>query len=169
MTARPPVHRLKPPHTPRHRFITSKVFVLSTVYCVIFVGVAPGRPRLSTVEFAHVYEITSKDKGGSNGRSGGTAPSQRTGPPLPSKRNFSLSVWSVLCAFSALLLLAGQQEGHPPCKKLSGGMLAWLSVWVKVQICIWPSCCHCHSLSLLIRLCIEFHLQLTVQRHSACL
>jgi len=24
-------------------------------------------------------------------------------------------------------------------KKLSGGMLAWLCVWVKVQICIWPS------------------------------
>jgi len=29
-----------------------------------------------------------------------------------------------------------------------GGMLAWLCVWVKVQICIWPSWCHCHSLSL---------------------
>jgi len=27
-------------------------------------------------------------------------------------------------------------------------MLTWLSVWVKVQICIWPSWCHCHSLSL---------------------
>jgi len=25
--------------------------------------------------------------------------------------------------------LVGQQEGHPACKKLSGGMLAWLSVW----------------------------------------
>jgi len=23
--------------------------------------------------------------------------------------------------------------------KLSGGMLAWLSVWGEVQICIWPS------------------------------
>jgi len=29
-------------------------------------------------------------------------------------------------AFSALTLLVGQQEGHPACKKLSGGMLAWL-------------------------------------------
>ena len=38
-------------------------------------------------------------------------------------------------------------EGHLACKKLSGGMLAWLCVWVKVQICIWPSSCHCHSLS----------------------
>jgi len=43
------------------------------------------------------------------------------------------------CAFSALTLLVGLQEGHPACKKLSGGMLAWLCVWVKVQIYIWPS------------------------------
>jgi len=32
-------------------------------------------------------------------------------------------------AFSALTLLVGQQEGHPACKKLSGGVLAWLSDW----------------------------------------
>jgi len=31
---------------------------------------------------------------------------------------------------------------------MNGGMLAWLCVWVKVQICILPSWCHCHSLSL---------------------
>jgi len=31
-------------------------------------------------------------------------------------------------AFSALTLLVGQQEGHPACKKLSGGMLVWLPV-----------------------------------------
>jgi len=42
-------------------------------------------------------------------------------------------------AFNALTLLVGQQEGHPACKKLSDRMLAWLCVWVKVQICIWPS------------------------------
>jgi len=29
---------------------------------------------------------------------------------------------------SALMLLVGQQEGHPACKKLSGGVVAWLSV-----------------------------------------
>jgi len=29
-------------------------------------------------------------------------------------------------AFSALTLLVGRQEGHPACKNLSGGMLAWL-------------------------------------------
>ena len=28
---------------------------------------------------------------------------------------------------SALMLMVGQQEGHPACKKLSGGVLAWLS------------------------------------------
>jgi len=28
---------------------------------------------------------------------------------------------------------------HPACKKLSGGVLAWLSVWSEVQTCIWPS------------------------------
>jgi len=42
-------------------------------------------------------------------------------------------------AFSALMLLVERQEGHLACKKLSGGMLAWLCVWVKVQFCIWPS------------------------------
>ena len=31
---------------------------------------------------------------------------------------------------------------------LSSGVLAWLSVWSEVQTCIWPSWCHCHSLSL---------------------
>ena len=51
-------------------------------------------------------------------------------------------------SFSALTLLVGRQEGHPACKKLSGGVLAWLSVWSEVQSCIWPSWCHCHSLSL---------------------
>jgi len=35
---------------------------------------------------------------------------------------------SMVDAFSALTLLVGQQEGHPACKNLSGGVLAWLSV-----------------------------------------
>jgi len=42
-------------------------------------------------------------------------------------------------AFSALTLLVGRQEGHPVCKKLTGGVLVWLSVWSEVQTCIWPS------------------------------
>jgi len=42
-------------------------------------------------------------------------------------------------AFSASTLLVWQQERHLACKKLSGGMLAWLSVCGEVQTCIWPS------------------------------
>ena len=45
----------------------------------------------------------------------------------------------VIIAFSALTLLVEWQEGHPACKKLSGGLLAWLSVWGEVHICMWPS------------------------------
>ena len=30
---------------------------------------------------------------------------------------------------------------------MSGGVLVWLFVWSNVQTCIWPSWCHCHSLS----------------------
>ena len=45
----------------------------------------------------------------------------------------------LILAFSALTLLVGWQEGHQACKKLSGGVLAWLSVWSEVQTCIWPS------------------------------
>jgi len=40
-----------------------------------------------------------------------------------------VSLQLIISAFSALTLLVGQQEGHPACKKLSGEVLAWLSVW----------------------------------------
>jgi len=43
-------------------------------------------------------------------------------------------------AFSALTQLVGRQEEHPARKKLSDGVLAWLSVWSVVQmICLWSS------------------------------
>jgi len=42
-------------------------------------------------------------------------------------------------AFSALTLLVEWQEGQLASKKLSGGVLAWLSVWSEGQTCIWPS------------------------------
>jgi len=38
----------------------------------------------------------------------------------------------IIYALSALTVLVRRQEGHPACKKLSGGLLAWLSVWSKV-------------------------------------
>ena len=66
--------------------------------------------------------------------------------------------------FSALTLLVGRQEGHLACKKLSGGVLAWLSVWSEVQTCMWPSWCYCHSLSLVSvksRLVLPFWYRLT--------
>ena len=68
------------------------------------------------------------------------------------------------CLLCALTLLVGRQEGHPACKKLSGGVLAWLSVWSEVQTCICLSWCHCHSLSLASvksRLVLPFCYQLT--------
>ena len=43
------------------------------------------------------------------------------------------------CAFSALTLLVGQQEDHLACKKLSGVVLAWLSVSSEVHTCVRPS------------------------------
>jgi len=54
--------------------------------------------------------------------------------------------------------------GRKGCKKLSGGVLAWLSVWSEVQTCIWPNGCHCHSLSLASvksRLVLPFWYRLT--------
>jgi len=53
---------------------------------------------------------------------------------------------SVICvSFSDLTLLVGHQEEHLACKKLSGQVLAWLSLWSKLQmICMWSSWCHCH-------------------------
>jgi len=41
-------------------------------------------------------------------------------------------------AFSALMLLVGQQARHLACKKTNGGVLAWLSVWSEMQTCMWP-------------------------------
>jgi len=57
------------------------------------------------------------------------------------------SLTYLLGAFSALMLLVGQQEGHPACKKLSGGVLVLLSVWSEVQTCIWPSWCQWYRLT----------------------
>jgi len=60
---------------------------------------------------------------------------------------WNFNMWPVLkCAFSASTLLVGWQEGHPACKKTE-----WWGtgvVWSNVRACIWPSWCHCHSLSL---------------------
>ena len=76
---------------------------------------------------------------------------------------FKFSSWC-FSAFSAFTLLVGRQEGHPACKKLSAGVLAWLFVWSEVQTCICSGWCHCHSLSLASvksRLVVPFWYRLT--------
>jgi len=65
-----------------------------------------------------------------------TAPSVRR---VCTSHSFHSSFTLVCSAFSASTLLVGRQEGHPVCKKLSGGAPVWLSVWSEVQTCIWPS------------------------------
>ena len=42
-------------------------------------------------------------------------------------------------AFSALTLLVGWQEGHPACKKQSGGELAWSSGGVRCRLAYSPA------------------------------
>jgi len=37
------------------------------------------------------------------------------------------------------MLLAGQQEGQPACKKLTGGVLVWLSVWARCRFAYGPA------------------------------
>jgi len=49
----------------------------------------------------------------------------------------------------------GSRKGIRPVKN-SGGVLAWLSVWNEVQTCIWPSWCHCHSVSRFSKIQIGF-------------
>ena len=58
----------------------------------------------------------------------------------------------------------GGRKGIWPVKKLSGEVLAWLSVWSEVQTCICSSWCHFHSLSLASvksRLVLPFWYRLT--------
>ena len=90
------------------------------------------------------------------------ASTSETSLQLANQVSIHLCLWYF--AFSALTLLVGWQEGRPACKNLSGGVLVWLSVWSIVQTCIWPSWCHCHSLSLASvksRLVLLFWYQLT--------
>ena len=80
-------------------------------------------------------------------------------PRLPTINFFLLLLPSVLWR-----CWLGGRKGIRPVKKLSGGVLAWLSVWSKVQTCMWPSWCHCHSLSLApvkSRLVLPFWYRLT--------
>ena len=70
---------------------------------------------------------------------GARAKSDIYNPRFRLSTQIRLLVLVVYLSFSALTLLVGRQEGHPACKKQSGGVLAWLSVWSEVQTCIWLS------------------------------
>ena len=88
--------------------------------------------QLTTTEYSQQTNITRNNTG--------KHPTTGKTNSTPIDAFFSLNNATVATyAFSALTLLVGRQEGHPACKKLSGGVLAWLSVWSKVQTCIWPS------------------------------
>ena len=83
---------------------------------------------------------------------------------LPFQLNYLILQWSPF-AFSALTLLVGRQEGHPACKKtrVVGCWCGCLS-GARCRLCIWPSWCHCHSMSLASvksRLVIPFWYRLT--------
>ena len=74
---------------------------------------------------------------------------------------FTSYTGTCLQCFDAVGWAAGRASA---CKKQSGGVLAWLSVWSEVQTCIWTSWCHCHSLSLApvkSRLVLPFWYRLT--------
>jgi len=60
---------------------------------------------------------------------------------LMAKRYKNLRFITRLILLPSVLWLCwlGGRKGIRPVKNLSGGMLAWLCVWVKVHICIWPS------------------------------
>jgi len=77
--------------------------------------------------------------------------------------------WSTESRFYATLKTQNRsfrQRSSQPNSWLGGRkgrVLAWLSVWSEVQICIWPSLCHCQSLflaSVKSRLVLPFCYQL---------
>jgi len=63
--------------------------------------------------------------------------------------NFCVSITATHCFVPSVLWCCwlGGRKGIQSVKKPSGGVLAWLYVWSELQTCIWPSWCHCHSLS----------------------
>jgi len=59
-------------------------------------------------------------------------------PPNGAKMCFVFFCYGILPSVLGHCWLGGR-KGTRSVKKLSGGMLVWLCVWVDVQICIWPS------------------------------
>jgi len=73
-------------------------------------------------------------------------------PVVQNMVRLNCNVFYYIYIFTMLSMLwcygLGDRKGIRPVKKLSGGVLTWLSVWSELQTCIWPSWYHCHSQSL---------------------
>jgi len=74
---------------------------------------------------------------------------------VPEKGLLNGCVGVCVCVCVCVCVLHSLQLGHMQvCTSVqtdnhaSTPPLSWLSVWSEVQTCIWPSWCHCHSLSL---------------------
>jgi len=64
-----------------------------------------------------------------------------------------------------LTLFVGRQEEHLACKKSSNEVLAWLSIWSKVQmVCMWSYWCYCHPCFVKIQIGLTF----LVMAYSSC-
>ena len=73
-------------------------------------------------------------------------------PPLPrakSKRaTFTIDLLILKLPSVLWRCWLGGRKGIRPVENGVVGLLVCLSVWSEMQTCIWPSWCHCHSLSL---------------------
>jgi len=125
----------------RARSVLDSAAVVHAVYCLLHQLTPYADPA------QHIGRHKPCISRGSNGRQLGwgswrekpNPTHQLRGLKEGAKLNVIFVCTALSSAFSALTLLVGRQEGHPACKKLSGGVLVWLSVWSEVQTCIWPS------------------------------
>jgi len=106
-----------------HSIISSAVFTRQAIFSTLYMGQSSGKQ--DHYDLGLLYGLPGKDL------------------VDISWKLVRLHLWTpcygLFFVFSALTLWVGRQEGHPVCKKLSGEVLAWLSVWSEAQTCIWPS------------------------------
>jgi len=117
---------------------------LATFYKILFAKSSFSGTKCTKIDFVVSRGSVPDTAGGATTLPQTSSSTEEGGAPLPfpsfgflvSGPFLNITTWQ---PFSALALLVGRQEGHPACKKLSGGVLAWLSLWSEVQTCIWPS------------------------------
>jgi len=64
--------------------------------------------------------------------------------------------------------LVGRQEGHPACKKQSGEVLAWLSVWSEVQTWEGAICGIIIIITTTINILVQRHKVVTSEAQLLC-